>query len=172
MDPCKWVTLLMLLVKHGADVNAYHEEGFVSERIRQSSLRYIKSRLGVFLRAEDLSLTSLDRHQDWYSGQVLCGIEDAEYDLPSDAEFSRHRQISDELIQLLTAKGAREEEWHETEVGTWTKVFPETPCLEPEDQHTAGGGNSPNAKTALAQERRSLLMRIRDRMHRLLSRIY
>jgi hypothetical protein len=172
LDPYSWVTLLMLLVQHGADANAYLEENLSSGRVRRSALRYIKSRLGTFLCVKYMDSTKRYRRIVWFNPPGLYKRTYEDDALLSVDELCRLRQISDELIQLLTAKGAREEEWHETEVGTWTKVFPETPCLEPEDQHTAGAGNSQSAESASAQERRSLLTRIRDRMHRLRSRIY
>jgi hypothetical protein len=172
LDPSSWVTLLMMLVQHGADVNAYLEENLSSGRVRRSALRYIKSRLGSILCLKDMDSTERDRLLVWFNLPGLFRRTYEDYVLPSVDELCRLRRIYVELIQLLTAKGAREEEWQETEAGTWTKVFPETTCLDREDQHTAGGGNLQNAEPASAQERRSPLTRIRDRMHRLLSRTY
>jgi hypothetical protein len=169
-DPCKWVTLLLLLVQHGADANVYIEESFFDGKIRRSALRYINARLGAILRAEDPSMTEADRRLHWHNNFVVSAVEAPTHFLPSGAELSRLRLISEELVQLLTEKGAREEEWHQTEAATWRKVFSETPSLERNDQYMTVCRNSSNGKSASTQRMRSPFTRIRDRMQRSLSR--
>jgi hypothetical protein len=100
-----WLAKLRLLVMYGLDPNSlldYGEEGGVI--YRQSALRSVKSGIESFM--DD---SSYRRAYYWRQ--------------KSSVEF---KPAADELIQLLIARGAREEEWHMMEDGSFKQVYPES----------------------------------------------
>jgi hypothetical protein len=137
--PLDWVSALILLVKHGADPNAYidNRSSRQSARVmrrqynrgsRQSALRVVRRQFDSFLqgrmdgKGRTLVITQLKSRglrMPYYTDDVeslICFITPE-----NKADLRLLRDAVVDLINLLKSKGAKEREWSE-ENGKWVKI--------------------------------------------------
>jgi hypothetical protein len=124
VDPFTWIAVLKYLIQHGANPDANVDKKTTMEdgqptTTRRSALRYLK---------RSVARTTQDQLSSWHSHKWRKFIYDATP--PSDV-LEQFQLIADEVIQLLIAKGAKEEEWYNIGDGAFVQVYPKR--LTPSD---------------------------------------
>jgi hypothetical protein len=166
-EPFRWIYILEHLVRYGAKLNIYIDEADVSapsEMIRRSALRYIKGKINTAIRCRAAPYPTPDQDPDEVEVNMSdwdCWYFFREGGLRPKAQVSKRfiddlKVARDKLVQLLIAKGAKEEEWRKTGDGQFEQVYSEKPIATPgkarqADSESLGSGVSskiPSSKDA------------------------
>jgi hypothetical protein len=138
-EPFKWIAILEHLVRYGAKPNIYIDEADVStpsEVIRRSALRYVKGRINMATRRRRTYYRTRVHDPDVadWDCWAFFGQEYHMSNLQVPNEVLEDLNIvGDKLVQLLIAKGAKEEEWRKTGDGQFEQVYPEKPIATPDE---------------------------------------
>jgi hypothetical protein len=147
-EPFRWIAILEHLVRYGAKPNIYIDEADASassEVIRRSTLRYVKDRINMAMRRRRVTYQTDDHDPDEVDPDVSdwdCWYFFRRGELERNAQVPTKiiedlKVARDSLVQLLIAKGAKEEEWRKTGDGQFEQVYPEKPIATPEQARQA-----------------------------------
>jgi hypothetical protein len=129
-DPGIWLQVLRLLVEYGVDPNSYVDiEGQDStgrkQVMRQSALRFV-SLISEFYINHPWTVRGNDRESLEANGRLEVLRMRLQPANRASQPVSVFKPAADELIQLLISKGAREEEWVQTERSSFKQTYPKS----------------------------------------------
>jgi hypothetical protein len=147
-EPFRWIAILEHLVRYGAKPNIYIDEADASapsEVIRRSALRYVKDRINMAMRRRRATYCTDDHDPDEVDPDVSdwdCWYFFRRGELERNAQVPTKiiedlKVARDSLVQLLIARGAKEEEWRKTGDGQFEQLYPEKPIATPEQARQA-----------------------------------